>query len=115
MSMTARSESAEHALPVARAPMQTAAAVGTGSATGPKHAVPTAQKIVGPVDPVELVSRYRSYALVGDCASAVLAAVIAHIVRFGQSAPQLYVTLTLMMPLLWIGMLALQQPANFGD
>jgi exopolysaccharide biosynthesis polyprenyl glycosylphosphotransferase len=59
-------------------------------------------------DPKGILERYRTKALRADALSALLAAAIAVVFRFGPIPPMLYVVLTILIPVLWISLVAIR-------
>jgi len=60
-------------------------------------------------DSGNLLARYRSLAISSDAVAAVIATLVALIIRYGISWPLPYVGVSLLVPLAWIGLVALQR------
>jgi exopolysaccharide biosynthesis polyprenyl glycosylphosphotransferase len=60
-------------------------------------------------DPGTLLDRYRGLAISSDAAAAAIATLVALIVRYGFAWPLPYVGVSLLVPLAWIGLVALQR------
>jgi exopolysaccharide biosynthesis polyprenyl glycosylphosphotransferase len=60
-------------------------------------------------DSGNLLARYRSLAISSDAAAAAIATLVALIIRYGISWPLPYVGVSLLVPLAWIGLVALQR------
>jgi hypothetical protein len=61
------------------------------------------------VDPGNLLDRYRSLAISSDAAGAAIATLVALIIRYGTAWPLPYVGISLLVPLVWIALVALQR------
>lgn len=59
--------------------------------------------------PRDVLARYRAYVITADLTAAWLASVLATVVRFGDRTTPLYVTLNLVVPWVWVGLVALQR------
>ena len=60
-------------------------------------------------DPGTLLDRYRSLAISSDAAAAAVATLTALIVRYGLAWPLPYVAISLLLPLVWVALVALQR------
>jgi exopolysaccharide biosynthesis polyprenyl glycosylphosphotransferase len=60
-------------------------------------------------DPAVLLEGYRRRAMTRDASSAVTAALLALVCRFGLQATSLYILLSMLVPLIWLGVVALQR------
>jgi hypothetical protein len=56
-----------------------------------------------------LIDRYRSLAISSDAAAAAVATVVSLVVRYGIAWPLAYVAISLLVPIMWIGLVALQR------
>ncbi len=61
----------------------------------------------GVLDAHTLIDRYQRLALASDAAAALVACLLALVLRFGAAWPPLYVGLTVVVPLVWIGVVGL--------
>src|SRR4051812_16524312 len=61
------------------------------------------------VETGNLLDRYRSLAISSDAAAAAVATMVALVVRYGVDWPLAYVGISLLVPLLWVGLVALQR------
>jgi exopolysaccharide biosynthesis polyprenyl glycosylphosphotransferase len=57
----------------------------------------------------QLLDRYRRYAVVSDAGAAVVAGLVAMILRFGFHPPQVYLAVTMAVPAAWIALVSLQR------
>ncbi len=61
------------------------------------------------IDAPQLVDRYRRFAVVSDATAAVIAGLLAMVLRFGLQPPQVYVAVTMAVPAVWIALVSLQR------
>src|SRR3954451_7890639 len=57
----------------------------------------------------QLLDRYRRYAVASDAGAAVVAGLVAMILRFGFHPPQVYLAVTMAVPAAWIALVSLQR------